>query len=73
MLERLDLGLQLDDGSRRRRPVENDLLGRGDFVVGGLIHNLDVVVTEHDGYPLDVLQQEYFRLFDDDEETEDED
>ena len=43
ILERLDLSLQLHDGSRRRRPVENLLRGRLDFVLGSLFQILDIL------------------------------
>ena len=62
-LERLDLGLQLDDRSRCRRPVENCLLGCLDFVLGGLVQVLDILGIEVrsrggkcDGRPATALQ-----------------
>ena len=45
-LERLDLGLQLGDGTGRRRLIEHLLLGRLDLVLGRLVQVLHILGVE---------------------------
>ena len=44
--ERLDLGVELGDGSRRRRLIQDLLLGRLDLVLGRLVEILHILGIE---------------------------